>query len=61
MDKNRDESFSLSNGEVRLWLEQGQSVCIKAITATNDPVELSAEEAQELGRALIKFAQMADK
>jgi len=47
-----DEVVELAGGDVRLWLEQGQSICLKAVTASGDPVELALHELNELIRAL---------
>ncbi len=47
-----------SNGEVYFWIEQGSSIHIKAATEKyNDPVELTADEAKEIGQELIKVAE----
>jgi len=47
-----DEVVELAGGDVRLWLEQGQSICLKAVTASGDPVALALHELNELIRAL---------
>jgi hypothetical protein len=39
---------SLADGEVRLWIEQGASLHLKAATPQGDPVELSENEVQQL-------------
>ena len=41
--------------ELRTWIEQGQSICIKAVTELGDPVELSTDEARALAKALLDF------
>jgi len=46
--------------DVRLWLEQGSSVHIKAVTSFGDPVELASHEARELAAILSDFADQAD-
>lgn len=48
--------FQISEGEVRVWLEQ-EAVHIKAVERHRDPVELTKDEAIELGEALLKIAQ----
>jgi hypothetical protein len=48
--------FEAKNSEVCIWIEQGSSIQIKAITKTNDPVELSVEVALEIAEVLRKFA-----
>ena len=50
----------ISSGEVVLWIEQGTSIHIKAITREGDPVELSEEEARELAAALTEMAAALD-
>ena len=47
-----EEVVELAGGDVRLWVEQGQSICLKAVTASGDPVVLAAHEVKELVRAL---------
>ena len=49
--------FESSNGTVKIWIEQGTSIHMKVITDTNDPVELSAEEALEIVDILSDFAR----
>ena len=46
--------------DVQLWLEQGSSVHIKAVTSFGDPVELASHEARELAAILSDFADQAD-
>lgn len=48
--------FETSDGTVRIWIEQGSSVHIKAVTKENDPVELSESEALEIAEVLRHFA-----
>ncbi len=50
----------LSGGEVTLWLEQGTSVHLRAVTKQGDPVELSVEEAKELAIELLRLAEVAE-
>ncbi len=45
-----------AGGDVYFWLEQDSSIMLKA-TSKGDPVELGAEEAREIGEALIVLAQ----
>ena len=47
----------LSDGEIVLWIEQDSSIHIKAVSPHGDPVELSAHEAEELGRLLLRMAE----
>ncbi|MGC5699143.1 hypothetical protein J4P02_02950 [Pseudomonas sp. NFXW11] len=48
--------FESSDGEVRLWIEQGSSIQIKALSEQGDPVELNVQQALELARVLQVFA-----
>lgn len=53
--------FESSEGDVRLWIEQGSAIHLKAISPYNDPVELTAEQALELAQALQRLAsRLAD-
>ena len=45
-----------SNSEVCFGVEQDSSIHIKALTNEGDPVELSKDEAMEIGKALIELA-----
>jgi hypothetical protein len=49
--------FESSDGDVRVWIEQGSAIHIKAISEHNDPVELTAEQALELARVLQRLAR----
>jgi hypothetical protein len=51
-----DEYFESSDGAIRIWIEQGTSIQVKAITKTDDPVEISADEALEIAEVLKQFA-----
>jgi hypothetical protein len=35
-------------GDLKIWIEQEQSICIKAIDKHGDPAELSVDEAEQL-------------
>jgi hypothetical protein len=50
MDKNKMH-YSLSDGEVRVWVEQ-EAIHIKAASGGSDPAELTKEQALELADAL---------
>ena len=54
MKKNDIEEFL--GGEVAFWVEQDQSISIKAVTSYGDPVELTADEARNIGKRLMKLA-----
>jgi len=53
--------FELDNGDIRLWIEQGESLMLKAITGFGDPVELSADEASKLVEALFQMINRISK
>lgn len=46
--------------DVRLWIDPGGGVTIKAITAEGDPVELSSAQARDLAAALLEAATIDD-
>jgi hypothetical protein len=50
-----DEHISICDGEVRAWVEQGESIHIKAVTREGDPVELSVGRARGLAQSLPKL------
>ena len=56
MSISKSDYFEWDNGDIRVWIEQESSIHIKAVTKTNDPVELSEEEALMLADVLRKFA-----
>jgi hypothetical protein len=45
--------------DVQLWLENDEPIMLLAVDGT-DPVELTAEQARDLGNALIELADLAD-
>lgn len=49
--------FESSDGSVRIWIEQDTSIHMKVATPTNDPVELSEEEAIEIAEILQNYAK----
>lgn len=49
-----DEVFRVD--DVSVWLDAGGGITIKAVTATRDPVELSAAQARELAALLLRLA-----
>jgi len=56
----RQTEYSLSDGEVRVWIEQ-EAIHIKAAYGPNDPAELTKDQALELSEALKRLAaQIAD-
>ncbi|RYC38665.1 hypothetical protein CTN06_11960 [Pectobacterium zantedeschiae] len=54
-DESTQDYFETSDGAVRIWIEQGSSIQIRAMTEHHDPVELSASEALEVANVLQKF------
>jgi hypothetical protein len=46
------EVIEMAAGSIRLWVEQTQSIRIKAATPEGDPVELGVHEVNELIRVL---------
>ena len=48
-----DKYFEICDGEVRVWIEQGESLCIKAVTEFGDPVELTEDDARKIAKALL--------
>ncbi len=48
--------FESCDGTVRVWIEQGSSIHIKAVAKENDPVELSESEAMQIAEVLRQFA-----
>ncbi len=48
------EVIEISGGEVRLWLEPDEPICIKTVGV--DPVELTKGEAIQLANALLSLA-----
>ena len=56
-----EPSFEISDGEVSFWVEQGQSMYLKAVTSFGDPVELNGTEAGAIAEKLIEFAILIDE
>ena len=46
----------LAGGEISLWTDESASIHLKINNKFKDPAELSAEEARELGKLLLKLA-----
>lgn len=49
------DGFSVSGDEVRAWIDQ-ESIHIRAITESGDPVELSLGEVKRLAQGLLDLA-----
>lgn len=56
IDTSPQNVFETADGEVRVVLEQGSSIHLKAASAYNDPVELTATQALEIADILRHFA-----
>ncbi len=44
-------------GDVVVWIEQGTSIHIRAISPEGDPLELSGAEARQLASLLVRLAE----
>ena len=55
-DESEQNYFETSGGAIRIWIEQGTSIHMKAVTSEDDPVELSEAEAIEVSEVLKRFA-----
>jgi hypothetical protein len=53
------KQFEMSDGEVRLWIEQ-ESLHLRAADEHGDPIELTKEEAVKLAEALLGFSKEID-
>jgi hypothetical protein len=49
---NADRDYKIDD-DVRVWLDPGGGITIKAVTVQGDPVEMSASAAQALADALL--------
>jgi hypothetical protein len=47
--------------DVRIWLDAGGGITIKAVTPEGDPVELSSAQARQLAQELIELAAQDDE
>jgi hypothetical protein len=52
--------YKLADGEVSLWIEDGGSIHLKAVSPFGDPTELTEEMARELGLLLMTLAEEID-
>lgn len=55
-EKLEKNYFETSDGAIRMWIEQGSSIHIKAVNKESDPVELNESEAMEIAEVLRQFA-----
>lgn len=49
-----------SDGDIKLWVDPNGVIHLKAADSFGDPVEISAEDARELGQALVELADQLD-
>jgi hypothetical protein len=49
--------FPTIDDDVRIWLDPGGGITIKAVTPEGDPVELSSTQARQLAQALSELAE----
>jgi len=59
--ENAKRMHKLCDGEVYLWIEQDASIHLKTVSGSNDPVEMTFEEAREIGRLLIELANEGER
>jgi len=57
MTDETNEIFEMASGDISVWVDNGQVICMKSNNKWNDPTELSEKEAQELGELLIRLAE----
>jgi len=53
-------NFELNDSELRMWVEQGSSIHIIAVTKHGDPVELTGSQARKLANSLLRMAEEVD-
>lgn len=54
MKKNSD-IHELADGDVRVWINEGGAISLKAVDSHGDPIELSEDEAMEISLVLQKL------
>lgn len=47
--------------EIYLWVEQGSSIQLKAVTPSGDPTELTGQDARQLARTLLDMAALLEE
>jgi hypothetical protein len=55
-----DQSREWCVDDVRVWVDPGGGLTMKAATIEGDPVELTADHARELAAALLEAAAIDD-
>lgn len=53
-NEQKTEIFEMASGDISIWLDGG--IHLKLNTTYKDPVELSEQEALELGQLLVRLA-----
>lgn len=54
--ESNEDSFEMANGDIRAWIEQGASFCLRMVEKSGDPVEMTKQELLQLIEALQKLA-----
>ena len=54
---NNNDYFELSSGDIQVSIHDKASIHLRSVTQQGDPVELSSEEARELGELLLHLAE----
>jgi hypothetical protein len=57
---NGEHTHNLDD-DVRVWLDEGGGITIRAVTPEGDPVELSSTQARQLAQALLQLAAQDDE
>ena len=52
----KSEVVELAGNDITIWVEPGGPLCIKALTAEGDPVELAEHEVEDLILALRRLS-----
>ena len=48
--------YEFEDGEISIWIEPNGAIIIDCKTETGDPVELSSDNARDIGTLLIRLA-----
>lgn len=59
-NNNTTSHHVFAGGEVSVWIEQGTSIQLKAVSSHGDPVELTAEQALEVAAKMKELADMIE-
>jgi hypothetical protein len=55
------EQTPSADDDVRVWLDAGGGITIRAVTPEGDPVELSSAQARQLAQELLQLAAQDDE